>query len=235
MKSIRLDHSARVAVDEYQLYMFWALVVLAIMLAVRLGISFFVGDAGSIEVRSEMLLRGFSQVFALVVGIVNGVYAIRYFVQQGVTRHSFLLGGVLAGLGIAVSLQALAFVSYVVAGLLEPILPITVVHGGGNPVLSPVVGVVLALAFFLMGWIIGFSFCRFKVLVGLATVVAGLVVLGVFVSIWGEGVRMNIMGIGVPPIDRLSVGGALATTGVLLAGQLGALYVIVRDAPLAVE
>lgn len=235
MRSIRLDHSARIAVDEYKLYMFWAVVILAIMLALRVAISIFVQEARVIEVRPETFLTGFSRGFALVVGIINGVYAIRYFVRQGVTRRSFVLGGVFAGLGIAVSLQAIASVVSAAAGLLEPLLPVRVLSGGTGPVVGPFAGVVITLAFFVMGWIIGFSFCRFKVLIGLATVFAGMLVLGVLVSIWGEAVRFNVMGITIPPIDGLSLTMSLFATAVLFAGQLCALYLIVKDAPIAVQ
>lgn len=235
MRSIRLDHSRRVAFDEYVLYMFWAFIVLAIILIVRGAFALILEEARMFEVRPETLLRGFNQVFSLVVGIVNGAYAIRYFVRQGVTRRTFVLGGVLAGLGIAVSLQVIAIVLYTVAGQLAPFLPLTVVAGGSHPVFILLVGSILAFAFFLMGWIIGFSFCRFNVVVGLTTVVAGLVVLGILVSIWGESVQINIMGIGIPPIDGLSGGASLAATAALPAAQLGALYLMVRDAPLPVQ
>lgn len=233
MAAIRLDHSTRVAIDEYKLYMFWAVVVLAISLTVRVAISVFVEDAGIIQVRPDTLLRNFSQVFALVAGIVNGVYAIRYFVRQGVTRHSFLLGGILAGVAIALSLQIIAVVLATGARLFESLLPVRVVAGGAAS--GALAGVVIAVSFFIMGWIIGFAFCRFKVLVGMGTVLVGLLLQGVLVSIWGEGVRVTIMGIGIPPIDGLSLAMALAATAALLAAQIGALYLMVRDAPLAVQ
>lgn len=86
-----------------------------------------------------------------------------------------------------------------------------------------------------MGCIIGFAFSRFNVVIGLSTVLAGLLVQGVLVSIWGEGVRISIMGIAIPPIDGLSLAIALAATTVILAAQLWALYLMVRDAPLAVQ
>lgn len=233
MRSIRLDHSARIAVDEYTLYMFWAAVVLAISIAVRVGLSVFVAETGIIEVRPDTVLRNFSQVFALIAGIVNGAYTIRYFVRQGVTRRSFLLGGVLAGAAIAVSLQIIAVILATGAGLFEALLPIQLVSGGGGSAL--LVGAVIALSFFLMGWIIGFAFCRFKVVVGLVSVLAGLLVQGVLVSIWGEGVRINIMGMTIPSIDGLTLPVALAVTAVILAAQLGMLYLLVRDAPLPVQ
>ena len=233
MAAIRRDHSARIAIDEYKLYMFWAAVVLAISIAVRIGLSIFVAETGIIEVRPDTVLRNFSQVFALIAGIVNGVYAIRYFVRQSVTRRSFLLGGVLAGAAIAVSLQIIAVILAIGVRLFEVLLPVQLVSGTGGAGL--LVGGVTAFSFFIMGWIIGFAFCRFRVVIGLATVLAGLLVQGVLVSIWGEGVRITIMGIGIPPIDGLSPATALAATAVILAGQLGALYLMVRDAPLAVQ
>ncbi|TVQ96439.1 MAG: hypothetical protein EA403_16250 [Spirochaetaceae bacterium] len=233
MAAIRLDHSARVAIDEYKLYMFWAAVVLAISIAVRVGLAVFVAEAGIIEVRPDTVLRNFGQVFALIAGIVNGVYAIRYFVRQGVTRHSFLLGGILAGVGIALSLQIVAVVLATGARLFESLLPVQVASGGAA--FGALAGIVIAVSFFIMGWIIGFAFCRFKVLVGMGTVLVGLLLQGVLVSIWGEGVRVTIMGIGIPPIDGLSAAMALAATAALLAAQIGALYLIVRDAPLPVQ
>lgn len=93
----------------------------------------------------------------------------------------------------------------------------------------------IAFSFFVMGCIIGFAFSRFNVVIGLSTVLAGLLVQGVLVSIWGEGVRISIMGIAIPPIDGLSLAIALAATTVILAAQLWALYLMVRDAPLAVQ
>lgn len=235
MQTIRLDHSIRIAVDEYKLYMFWAAVILAISLAVRVALALFVEESGVIQVRPETFLRSFSQVFALVAGIINGVYAIRYFLRQGVTRHSFLLGGVLTGLAIAVTMQVIAAVLAVGAGLLAPVLPVELVPGQGPVVPGLLVGLILVLSLFVIGWIIGFTFCRFKVLAGMAAILAGLVVHGVLSSIWGENVHISIMGVTVPPIDGLATGAALALTAALMAGQLAVLYLMVRDAPLPVQ
>ncbi len=235
MRSIRLEHSARIAVDTYELYMFWAVVVLAISLVVRGAVFVFTDDVGMIEVNADSLLRGFSQVFALVVGIVNGVYAVRYFVRQGVTRRSFFLGGVLAGIAIAVSLQVIALMLVVGASLLEQTLPLQIVADGSGLLVSSLMRITITFSFFVMGWIIGFSFCRFKALGGFAAVLAGLIVMGVLVSIWGEGVYVSIMGLTIPPIDGLSLGLSFAATVVVLAGQLVTLYLFVRNAPLAVQ
>lgn len=235
MKRIRVDHSINIALEGYRYYMFWAAVILAISFAVRIAVAVFVSEAGVIEVRAATVMRGFSQVFALVVGIINGVYAIRYFVRQGVTRHSFYLGGIVTGLAIALTLQIVAAVVATAARLLSPVLPIQVVAVAGGAGTGPLVSVLLVVSLFLIGWIIGFTFSRFGVFAGLASIVAGLLVHGMLTSIWGENVHISIMGIAIPSFDGITAGAALATTVLLAVVQLGALYLLVRDTPLRVQ
>jgi len=242
MRTIRIDHSLRTAADMYKLYMFWALVVVGISVLIRTVLWIFVEEMQTLEATPLTLFRGPGQIFMLVVGIVTGVYAISYFVRQGVTRRSFLAGGMFAGLCIAISLQIVGFVLYGLTALLEPLLPIELhmsgmPYGGGASGLAIGVGVdiLLITSFFLMGWIIGFAFSRFRFPGVMLSILVGVFVLSGLTSLWGEGVEINVTGIRIPPIDGLSVAASFIITLLLIGALKTVLYLMLRNAPLKVQ
>ncbi|MFW6253158.1 MAG: hypothetical protein ACOC4F_04425, partial [bacterium] len=231
----------RAAADMYKLYMFWALVVVGISVLVRTVLWIFVEEMQALEATPLTLFRGPGRIFMLVTGIVTGVYAIAYFIRQGVTRRSFLVGGVVAGVAIAVSLQIVGFVLYGLTAVLGPLLPIDL-HMSGLPhagttglALGITIDVLLITAYFFMGWIIGFAFCRFKFGGGMLAVFTALFVLGSLTSLWGEDVEIFVTGIRIPPIDGLPVSLSLIITLTLLGVQLTTLFLMLRNAPLKVQ
>ena len=242
MRSLRTDHALRSATDMYRLYMFWALIVVGISVLIRTVLWIFVEEMQTLEATPLTLFRGPGQIFMLVVGIVTGVYAITYFIRQGVTRRSFLAGGALAGIGIAVSLQIVGFVLYGLTALLEPLLPIELhmsgmPYGGGASGLAIGVSVDILLisAFFFMGWIIGFAFSRFRFPGGMLAIFVAIFTLGALTSLWGKDVEINVTGIRIPPIDGLPVSLSFIITLILIGLQLWTLYVMLRNAPLKVQ
>jgi hypothetical protein len=234
MKSIQTDHIFRGTVDLYRYVMFWVLVVFVISAVIRAGLWVVVETMSAIEVTWSNLFRGPGQVFMLVAGIVTGVYVIHYYIRQGVTRRSFLVGGVLAGLAVAVSLQVIRILVYGLAVLLEPLLPL-IVQRSGVPLLGITVDLLVTTAFYLMGWIIGFTFTRFSLPGGMLATVLGIAVLGSLTSLWGENVTISITGFTIPPVDGLSIPVSIFVTAGLLMAQLGTLYFLVRNAPLKVK
>lgn len=234
MRSIQTDHIFRGTVDLYRYVMFWVLVVFGISAAIRTGLWVLVEEMSEIEVTWSNLFRGPGQVFMLVAGIVIGVYVIQYYIRQGVTRRSFLVSGVLTGLAVGVSLQVISVLVYGLAALLEPLLPITM-QTTGVPLLGITVDLLMTTVFYLMGWIVGFTFSRFRLPGGMLASVLGIAVLGSLTSIWSENVTISITGLRIPPLDGLSVPVSILVTAGIVTIQLVSLYVLVRNAPIKVK
>ena len=241
IKSLNVHHIIQTTRGVYALYIFWALMVLGISLAVQVLLWIFTGDVYLSGREPGALVRGPGQIFMLIIGIVTGIYAISFFIRQGVTRLNFLWGTILAACAIALSLQILGIILHLISlGLgqvfslhfADPSAEIGALSSLGVQTLA---NILVFLVFFAMGWIIGLSFYRFRLIAGLASILAGLFLMSTISSLWGQGFEFVIPGLRLPRIQNPGVFTAFGITLVSLVGQFGILYGLIRKMPVKVQ
>ena len=245
MRSISGKHILAVFEDTFVLFMIWALWAVAVLVVGFLLALPFVQALRSLERSVLTLITNPAQIFMFVVGIITGVYIIQYYIRQGVTRRSSFCGMVLAGLAVAISIQVIGVLLTGFSILVEFVSPFQAGRalipylGRSRGYLATIaISVSIHAAHFLMGWIIGFAFYRFRGLGGFAAILSGILVLGALSMIWGHGgiISVNVGGEPVALIaETFSPAVTLSLTTVLIAAQIMTLFLMVRNAPIKVQ
>ncbi len=243
MKSISSKHIRYVCEDNYIIYMIWALWGTGILLVLFAAAAWFLEALRSLELTALALISNPAQVFIFIVGIITGVYIIQHYVRQGVTRKSFFIGTAAAGLLTAASIQIIGLVLTFLSFGLEAATPFTAGRqlteyfgaSRGYPVTMGITTMVLT-AHFLMGWIIGFGFYRYRAIGGFASILLGLVILGYLSVLWDSPsglVTISGLTLRFPEASSLSQA-AVLTAGIMVL-QLTMLYRMIRNTPIKVQ
>ncbi|AFG37076.1 hypothetical protein [Spirochaeta africana] len=242
MRSINPKHLVRVGMDVYGQYLIWtAWAVGVLIVGFLLALPFF-APLRSLEVSALALLNEPAHIYLMIIGIITGVYVMPYFTRQGVTRHSYFWGNLLAVLALAVTIQLIGGGLQLIALLAEAITPFQAgreltVYLGQNLGLARTIGISILVhtARFLMGWIIGFAFYRFRGFGGFLSIVSTLIIFAVMSILWEEGGVISIHGVPLVLQLDLSLGTAVLLTLGLLVLQTTALFLMIRRTPIKVQ
>lgn len=239
MQSINLNHSWKVFGDIYLMLMTWALWALGILLVGFLAAIIFIEPLRELEQSAMAMITYPARIFLFICGIICGIYIIQYYIRQGVTRRSFFIGMAAAGIGAAASIQLIGAglngIS-VLIGMLSSYQPgseLSVYLGTSHsyPVTIGISTLLLSLQF-LMGWIIGFSFYRYKGIGGFISISSSILILSIGNLIWGQKEMISISGVAIALHNEFSLTAAVAVSLAVLAAQLGALFLMIRNSPI---
>jgi hypothetical protein len=243
MTSISRRHVGKIFSDIYTLFMVWALRGLG-ALAVLFTLSLLVfASLRSLEMSILAMITGIGNSYMLVVGIITGIYMIHYYIRQGVTRRSFFLGALLAGAAASGSVQVIGALLNLISYGVESFLPFSAgrhltsypMGRGGYPEVMSISTLISAIHFF-MGWIIGFSFYRYKASGGAACILLGILILGGVSLVWNQPGLITVNGLVIRfPQEMLSLGMMVLITCVIAVGLIAVLYGMIRRSPIRVE
>ncbi|GAB6091199.1 hypothetical protein [Spirochaeta dissipatitropha] len=239
MQSININHSWKVFEDIYLQLMTWAMWALGILLVGFLVAIVFIEPLRELEQSAMAMITHPARIFIFICGIVSGMYIIQYYIRQGVTRRSFFIGMAAAGIAVAASIQLIgAGLNGIAAliGMVSPYQPgseLSVYAGTSHsyPVTMGISTLMLSLQF-LMGWIIGFSFYRYKGIGGFISICSTILVLGAGNLIWDQNAVISISGVQLSLHRGLSLTAAILFSLAILTAQLGALFLMIRNSPI---
>ncbi|WP_078060174.1 hypothetical protein [Gracilibacillus timonensis] len=159
----------------------WAVWFLVILCLIFLGLTLLHNYVESVQLDDFMINNNASAIFMLIVGILCTYSFLDYYVKLGITRRNFFKTALFASILLSI-LLSIAFILMIV--LLEWIITVMgmaipwtdqVSNSDIAQVLTQFISYTLIhFSYFLMGWMIGLGFYRFRWFIGLLFVAAGL-------------------------------------------------------------
>ena len=196
----------KVAADIFTVLGTWILGFLGVMVLVQVGktvVAFINGSEVDTYFNAVFVA---ANVAMLVIGIMS-TYFLPHYVENGVTRKDYFKGALLSSIGLSIVLPIITILvskvgEFIVSHidkivLKQPDINSAVMETDGNivgnivqsfiitPHIDPSSNWLLAITaltvnilfFFLVGWFIGASFYRFHVVIGLGSILLGLIII----------------------------------------------------------
>ena len=196
----------KVAADMLTVLGTWVLGFLGVMILVQAGktvVAFINGSEVDTYFNAVFIA---SNIAMFVIGIIS-TYFLHHYVENGVTRKDYFKGALVASVGLSIALPIMAFLvsklgEFIVmnidkVALKQADINSAVMETDGNIVGNIVQAFIIAphidpssnwllaittlslniLFFFLVGWFIGASFYRFHVVIGLGSILVGIIII----------------------------------------------------------
>lgn len=210
----------RVAADMSRLQLSWS----------AWFISFVILAYALIEINAQNFITFAFQpakVFMLVIGIVSVSGFLSFYARHGVTRKAYFYGSSLAAAIVALVLMGGVGV---LAGLQQWLIPAPskpfFLGENASWLLTIIVYMLNALAYYLAGYIIGIGFYRFGKLVGMLYIVLALGVLAASEAMWDIELKELINR--VVYIGQIPVWGSIMGALLLVGIALGIIWATIR-------
>ena len=208
----------------------WFIGITFIIHLIKVVFATYQGDEVNVYYLSGHISSG---IYMLVIGIIVGHAFLSFYVENGVTRKDFFIGGLLAATGLSIAIPTIVLLITSIEIFVVKLLNLSIIFetsfkaaieddgkvGIGNVVshiingpgidldsnwfLSTFVFMLNLIFYYLLGWMVASSFQRYGFMVGLGTIVLSYTMILIRGWLWGDEVRGYIAYI--LPFDKLDL------------------------------